>query len=161
MEKHKSYRLGPSKVKVQAPLPPTQAISTYNMYISHNTYACTFQDVDRRGAHTPSPNPTTPMAGSLNSSPMLKSVLLGKDVRDDFGQQERARVSSISGRPVRLDGVGIVIGNESSSESEDEEDTCKLIGLISYVHICRILLAFQSYNEEFDKKKLAIPLHDV
>ena len=66
------------------------------------------------------------MNGSLNPS-LLKSVLLGTaDVEEDFAPLDRVRVSSISGRPVRKDGVGIVIGNESSSESEDEgEDTCK------------------------------------
>lgn len=73
-------------------------------------------------ARSPSPSLTT----SLNPS-LLKNVLLGNKVEDEFSTQERARVSSISGRPVRRDGVGIVIGNESSSESEDEgEDTCKL-----------------------------------
>ncbi len=29
-------------------------------------------------------------------------------------------MSSVSGRPVRREGVGIVIGDDSSSESEDE-----------------------------------------
>ena len=54
-------------------------------------------------------------------------MLLGNEIEDDLGPQDRIRVSSISGRPVRQDGVGIVIGNESSSESEDEaDDTCKL-----------------------------------
>ena len=33
----------------------------------------------------------------------------------------RLRVASVSGRPVRREGVGLVIG-DSSSESEDEEE---------------------------------------
>lgn len=75
------------------------------------------QDIDRSGVRSPSPN--------LNTS-LLKSVLLGNEIEDDLGPQDRIRVSSISGRPVRQDGVGIVIGNESSSESEDEaDDACK------------------------------------
>ena len=80
------------------------------------------QDVNRAGARSPSPN----LSGSLNPS-LLKSVLLGKEVEDEFSPQERVRVSSISGRPVRQDGVGIVIGNESSSESEDEDDNRKCV----------------------------------
>lgn len=84
---------------------------------------CAHQDVtDRSGVRSPSPNP--PATTSL-SSLMLKNVLLGKNVKDEFEPQDRARVSSISGRPVRQDGVGIVIGNESSSESEDEGDDCE------------------------------------
>ena len=113
-------------------LHPSYIISLHTIYHVHThgtqytCHACSFQDVGRREARTPSPHPTTPISSGNNSS-MLKSVLLGKEVGDDFDRaQERARVSSISGRPVRLDGVGIVIGNESSSESEDEEDdTCK------------------------------------
>lgn len=53
-------------------------------------------------------------------------MLLGNEIEDDLDPQDRVRVSSMSGRPVRRDGVGIVIGDESSSESEDEaDDTCK------------------------------------
>ena len=75
------------------------------------------QDVDRSGVRSPSPNLTTSL---------LKNVLLGNEIEDDLDPLDRVRVSSISGRPVRQDGVGIVIGDESSSESEDEaDDTCK------------------------------------
>ena len=41
---------------------------------------------------------------------------------DSFFESEgRLRVASVSGRPVRREGVGLVIG-DSSSESEDEEE---------------------------------------
>lgn len=81
--------------------------------------------MDHNRARSPSPS----LSSSLNPS-LLKSVLLGKEVEDDFAPKERVRVSSISGRPVRQDGLGIVIGNESSSESEDEgDDISKLSGL--------------------------------
>ena len=91
--------------------------------------------MDRNGARSPSPSLST----SLNPS-LLKSVLL-KDVEDDFAPKERARVSSISGRPVRQDGVGIVIGNESSSESEDEgDDISKWVRHIICMHRDRLLM---------------------
>ena len=81
------------------------------------------QDVDRSGLRSPSPNLTTSL---------LKNVLLGNEIEDELGPLDRVRVSSISGRPVRQDGVGIVIGDESSSESEDEgDDTCKQLLLYS------------------------------
>ena len=84
------------------------------------------QDVDRSGLRSPSPNLT---------SSLLKNVLLGNEIEDEFGPQDRVRVSSISGRPVRQDGgVGIVIGDESSSESEDEgDDACKQLLLLVLV----------------------------
>ena len=87
------------------------------------------QDVDRSGVRSPSPKLTTSL---------LKNVLLGNEIEDDLGPLDRVRVSSISGRPVRQDGVGIVIGNESSSESEDEaDDTCKQMLLQCTCRMCR------------------------
>ena len=96
-------------------------ISSHIMIIINNQLCMTpptatpphTQDVDRSGLRSPSPNFTPSL---------LKSVLLGNEIEDDLGPQNRVRVSSISGRPVRQDGVGIVIGDESSSESEDEGD---------------------------------------
>ena len=41
---------------------------------------------------------------------------------DAFDPIGRARVSSISGRSIRSTGVGLVIGEESSSEEEEGED---------------------------------------
>lgn len=55
------------------------------------------------------------------SPPSLPSLLTLTD--DEFGElQERGRVHSISGKPVRPRGMELVIGEESSSESEDEGD---------------------------------------
>ena len=58
---------------------------------------------------------------------MLKQILLNNEdpynnVEDDDDEFSRARVSSMSGRPVRQKGMAILIGDESSSESEGEED---------------------------------------
>ena len=41
---------------------------------------------------------------------------------DAFDPIGRARVSSISGRSIRSTGVGLVIGEESSSEEEEGEE---------------------------------------
>ncbi len=71
--------------------------------------------------------PIVPSSGRTSPGPppgMLKQVLLGNT--GDFEEQEdmsiaRARVSSMSGRPVHQLGMAIVIGDMSSSESEEEE----------------------------------------
>ena len=56
---------------------------------------------------------------------MLKQVLLGnQDILVD-SEGTRVRVSSVSGRPVHQKGVAIVIGDESSSESEGEEENSR------------------------------------
>ena len=41
---------------------------------------------------------------------------------DNFDPVQRVRVSSISGRSIRSTGVGLVIGEESSSEEEEGEE---------------------------------------
>ncbi len=62
-----------------------------------------------------------PEAMPPQSLPALPPLLALMD--DDFNDlQERGRVQSVSGRPVRPRGVGLVIGEESSSESEDEAE---------------------------------------
>ena len=56
--------------------------------------------------------------------PLNLKAILGEESAGGFGGaggQERARVSSVSGRVVRKAGVGLVFG-ESSSESESEEE---------------------------------------
>ncbi len=54
---------------------------------------------------------------------MLKQVLLGnKDPYYGDEEYSRARLSSASGRPVLQKGVGLVFGEETSSESEEEEE---------------------------------------
>ena len=65
--------------------------------------------------------PEHQLAGRVSPGPApgtLKRILLHDDYEDE---SLRARVASVSGRPVVQKGMAIVIG-ESSSESEDEDD---------------------------------------
>ena len=60
-------------------------------------------------------------AGRISPGPapgMLRQVLLGNDPFLEDEEETRVRLSSVSGKPVLQRGMGLVIGAESSSESE-------------------------------------------
>lgn len=71
-------------------------------------------------------SPSHSSSGRVSPGPqpgMLRQVLLGN--RDPFAGEEeevRVRLSSMSGKPVLQKGMGLVIGDMSSSESESEEE---------------------------------------
>ncbi len=63
---------------------------------------------------------SAPSSSSLSPG-LLKHVLLGRqeELQDEFGPP-RLRMSSISGRPVRQDGMAILIGNETDSSDDSD-----------------------------------------
>ena len=85
----------------------------YKNLKQYSTYPHAHTQDGRLDVRSPSPNPSSSLPSTFHHKTLFD---------DDLESLERSRVSSVSGRPVRKEGVALVIGEDSSSESEDENE---------------------------------------